>query len=249
MNRPDPARCAAFLPLLALLLSISPALQAVTITSAGATVSTTISLTYVHLVNNCAGFFSTPGPCSETVTPSTGPFNGIFNPTVTLTPLIPNAVITSATLFLQPLSTVSNTDVQNSWSSSGTVSGSTNNPQGQNFPLYRISDFSFNGFNFSPNASSVDLLALGLGSQLINGGTFTSTGAAALSIFAFDGWTGTSNFSYTQNRTITRVQNFDLRISIVYTDPGPQVPEPHTFVSAAAALAWIGFRLRRRQQA
>jgi hypothetical protein len=246
MNRHDPARCAPLLPLLALFLSNSPALQAVSITSAGPTVSTTISLNYVHLVNNCAGSFGGQGPCTETVTPNTGPFNGIFNPTVTLAPLVPNAIISSALLYLQPLSTLSNTDVQNSWSSSGTVSGSTNNPQGQNFPLYRISDFSFNGFSFSPNTSAVDLLALGLGPELINGGTFTSTGAAAISIFAYDGWTGTSNFSYTQNRTITRVQNFDLRVNIVYTDPGPQVPEPHTLVSAAAALAWIGWKRRRR---
>lgn len=237
-----------FFPLVVLLLVSSPAAQAITITSAGATVSTTLSLNYVHLVNNCAGFFSTPGPCTESVTPTTGPFASVLTPSVALLPLIPNAVISSAFLFLQPLGTVSNTDVQNSWSASGSVSGSTNNPQGQNFPLYNISTFSFNGFSFSPGTSSVNLLALGLGSQLINGGTFAATGAAAISIFAFDGWTGTSNFSYTQNRTITRVQNFDLRYTIVYTDPGPQVPEPYTLSSAGAALVWIGWKLRRRQE-
>lgn len=237
----------SILPLVSLsLIAFAAPSWAVTILTPGASTTTQIFLTYTHTVNSCAGGQFTFGPCIESVSPSLGSYYSVPTPSVSLAALVPNAILSAATLYLIPGATTSS-DIQNSWSANGSVSGSTNNPQGQLFPSYRITSFSFGAATFSPNSSSVDLLALGLGAALVDGGDLSATGSAAAQIYAYDGWTGTGNFFYTQNRTLTRSQTFSLQVSVTYSDPGPEVPEPGTALSAALALCVAGLKLRSQR--
>ncbi len=228
------------------LLACGAVARATNLTYSGTAVSPSLVTTYTHLVNQCNGPNNfVQYNCIESVSPTSGSPLSLNLPSVNLTQISPNATFQNASLYLF-LSTVSSSDVQNSWSSNGSVSGSTNYPQGS-YVTVTLTSVTFGGNTYSASGTFVNLLSLGLGNILQNGGAISATGSANNVIYAFDGWTGTPNFTFTQNRTLTRTSNYYLYVSTDFTEP-PGVPEPSTALLSIPILAYVFLRHSRRHR-
>lgn len=227
--------------LLCLIQLVGPRhLGATTVYTSGPSASNTFSATYTHDIFNCQGTSTVQGPCQQSITPSASSAISFTLPDLTITPLAPNSVISAAYLSYA-YSRTSFSDIVNFCGPRGF---SCVYPQGASF-FTIFTSVTFNGVTYNTGSNAVDLVALGLANDLVNGGVISATIQATFYFYTLTSWNGFSGAFAYQTRTVTQVNNGRLSLMTTFTEPPPGIPEPSTIVSAAVPLLFLAWRLRQ----